>query len=67
MADEQIPQVTGFQNTGNPVLDSLVNIFAHRPSTPINKLSAIHAELLELAKKEPGGLRRWLDSMEAAD
>lgn len=45
------------QDTGNPVLDSLVNLLAGQYPT-IEVVEAFHATLLELAKKEPGGLKR---------
>lgn len=47
-----------FQDTGNPVLDSLVNLWSGQD--PANKLGAIkelHELLLRLALKEPGGLK----------
>lgn len=47
------------QNTGNPVLDSLVNILAERPVSPgADYIRETHAALLACAEKEPGGLRR---------
>lgn len=55
----------GMQNTGNPVLDSTVNIVAARllNSSISSKnipgiLDEVHGKLLELADKEPGGLYR---------
>lgn len=48
------------QNTGNPVLDSFVNLVTsgHLPigSDAAGDLKKIHAIVLELASKEPGGL-----------
>jgi hypothetical protein len=48
----------GCQDTGNPVLDSTVNIIIARSghATP-SLIQEIHATILELAAKEPGGLR----------
>lgn len=46
------------QNTGNPVLDSLVNLVLARGAFTVEQLSEWHGVLLELAEKEPGGLRR---------
>ncbi|KKL71817.1 hypothetical protein LCGC14_2091080 [marine sediment metagenome] len=47
------------QNTGNPVLDSLVNLMAeHNSRANEGVLESIHAILLKLAEQEPGGLRR---------
>jgi hypothetical protein len=52
----------GFQDTGNPVLDSTINVVAsgvHIPATwnlP-DTLKVVHAVVLELAKQEPGGLK----------
>lgn len=50
------------QNTGNPVLDSTVNAFAATAAIgcthaeTVQLLKEIHAAVLELAEKEPGGL-----------
>lgn len=49
---------SGMQDTGNPVLDSVVNLFCSRPRTSIAELKNIHPIVLELAKQEPGGLKR---------
>ena len=49
------------QNTGNPVLDSLVNL-ATRAQVEQNQLEFTHDILLKLAAKEPGGLRRMPDT-----
>jgi len=51
-------QVIVSQNTGNPVLDSLVNIASAREMSSSKQLEPIHDILLKLAAKEPGGLRR---------
>lgn len=49
----------GVQDTGNPVLDSFVNIMASEPRmfNSDEKIRAMHKMLLELAEKEPGGLK----------
>lgn len=48
------------QDTGNPVLDSLVNIVMAAPSqhSRADSIESLHATLLKLAEKEPGGLKR---------
>lgn len=47
------------QDTGNPVLDSLVNIVSNAKGTvPVADMLKIHDALLALAEKEPGGLKR---------
>lgn len=59
MADE--PRWHGSQDTGNPVLDSLVNLAGSMQIVPMaapQNLAALHAVLLQLAEKEPGGLKR---------
>lgn len=43
------------QDTGNPVLDSLVNLLACK-GWAIEQIPKVHAVLLEAAIKEPGGL-----------
>lgn len=55
---EQLIQA-GSQNTGNPVLDSTVNIITALASKVggNNEIKAIHQLVLEMAKKEPGGLK----------
>jgi len=49
------------QDTGNPVLDSVVNILGAVAWTPGSdmppKIAAVHAAILEIAEEEPGGLR----------
>jgi hypothetical protein len=62
MAGEgQYFRTTAFQDTGNPVLDSTINAVTsgvHIPPGPIaDALRAVHAVILELAAKEPGGLK----------
>jgi len=46
------------QNTGNPVLDSFVNLAAngHGGLSGNESLKELHALVVELAQKEPGGL-----------
>ncbi len=47
------------QSTGNPVLDSFVNLLVALKQIPSpEKSESIHAMLLKLAKQEPGGLYR---------
>jgi len=46
------------QNTGNPVLDSLVNLLAGGGVQTIETIESLHACLLKLALQEPGGLNR---------
>lgn len=46
---------SGFQNTGNPVLDSFVNLCVGQ-EIPFKAWDDVHAKLTEYAKKEPGGL-----------
>lgn len=46
-----------FQDTGNPVLDSFVNVVAGRSIEP-SKLKDFYDTIRELAVKEPGGLKR---------
>ena len=46
------------QNSGNPVLDSLVNISMACASQGEPQLRKLHAVLLDLAEKEPGGMKR---------
>ncbi len=52
------------QNSGNPVLDSLVNIVTSGScpndfaGKPLNDIKALHKTLRKLALKEPGGLKR---------
>lgn len=60
---KQTVEPGSWQNTGNPVLDSLVNILANYQfnsvPTMLESMGQIHAKLLELSVKEPGGLRRY--------
>jgi hypothetical protein len=60
MADERVVQkgLSVAQNTGNPVLDSAVNILCGAGSCNIPQLEKLHEALLKLAVKEPGGLVR---------
>jgi len=45
------------QNTGNPVLDSVVNLLAGTDvACNPEALKDFHAAVLEIAQKEPGGL-----------
>lgn len=50
----------GAQDTGNPVLDSLVNVLAGNLAMANNAqlVDALHAALLQASAKEPGGLKR---------
>lgn len=45
------------QDTGNPVLDSTVNLL-RGTQWNVDALREVHKILLELAEKEPGGLQR---------
>ena len=55
------------QNTGNPVLDSVVNLLEPRQGPLSGDLiKQIHAAVLEIAAKEPGGLKRSADLAPAA-
>lgn len=49
----------GSQETGNPVLDSVVNLICSR-ATELKPdfIKMVHAAILEIAEKEPGGLSR---------
>jgi hypothetical protein len=46
------------QDTGNPVLDSLINLSAASGGMNTASMKQLHAALLELAAAEPGGLKR---------
>ena len=46
------------QDTGNPVLDSVVNLACALGIREIAVLSAFQEELMKIAEKEPGGLAR---------
>jgi len=50
------------QNTGNPVLDSVVNLMEPRQGAlTVEMLKQLHAAVLEMAAREPGGLKRPAD------
>jgi hypothetical protein len=61
------PQQITCQNTGNPVLDSLVNLLMARSLSPAasgnqwdsSDFEETHRMLIEASAKEPDGLRRW--------
>jgi len=57
MAEQRFLPPRGAQDTGNPVLDSLVNLLSSRATslTP-EALRDLHKVLLELAEQEPRGL-----------
>jgi len=62
---EGMTNPAGAQDTGNPVLDSMVNLVSGSVvfTNTFNKvdldfLTQLHQTLVELAAKEPGGLRR---------
>lgn len=57
MADRQT-RSGGVQDTGNPVLDSTVNLASSMELRQFDHLRALHAIVLELAEAEPGGLMR---------
>ncbi len=49
---------SGMQNTGNPVLDSVVNLVCSgRVAAKVDEIKIAHDLLLELAAKELGGLK----------
>jgi hypothetical protein len=56
---EQQSSFTGCQHTGNPVLDSLVNLYIGAHAFPpsgasgLEYMEQVHAKLLELYDKEP--------------
>lgn len=52
-------RIVGAQNTGNPVLDSVVNLYVGQPmdSGIREQMEDTHALLLKLAAKEPGELK----------
>ena len=60
MADEQQRGSFGCQDTGNPVLDSTVNILCAcgigGRNFTMKTVEELHATLLTIAQKEPGGL-----------
>jgi hypothetical protein len=53
----------GLQDTGNPVLDSVINLYVGAGVFPpsIEVMNTLHKALSELAGKEPGGLFRRRD------
>lgn len=55
MAENQV-KVVGVQDTGNPILDSVVNLYLAR-AWP-DGIESVHKIVLEMAAKEPGGLMR---------
>jgi hypothetical protein len=59
MADSSKQEASwGPQNTGNPVLDSVVNILCSRPiGLTGDTIKALHASILGIAEQEPGGLK----------
>lgn len=59
MAENNFVLIGGAQDTGNPVLDSLVNIACATASAGEHRINfpELHKTLLELAAKEPGGLK----------
>lgn len=59
-------RIIGAQNTGNPVLDSLVNLMAGK-ACGVEELETRHASLLKLAALEPGGLHRSDACRQAAE
>ncbi len=46
------------QDSGNPVLDSVVNIAFALGLKDISVLGSLHEEILKIAANEPGGLQR---------
>lgn len=58
MAEQKVIAAGSAQDTGNPVLDSLVNLFVPTAGAfSADGLRNIHQVLIELAKQEPGGLK----------
>ena len=55
------------QDTGNPVLDSLVNLGAAMRPTSVDELKKLYDTLLEVAEREPGGLRQRRDCVAESD
>lgn len=61
MAEKGTAGRVGVQDTGNPVLDSTVNIISaiamggHLGAVTL--IEQVHTQMMDLAKKEPGGLR----------
>lgn len=56
MPDQKLSH--GVQDTGNPVLDSTINLVMATGGVTLETLRNIHTMVLELAAKEPGGLAR---------
>jgi hypothetical protein len=67
MADQRA-NLAFVQNTGNPVLDSTVNITIAlalgKYSNPLDALETVHAMVLKIAEKEPGGLKGSVDNQD---
>jgi hypothetical protein len=64
MADEvqvEVKTRSGVQDTGNPVLDSVVNLLSGRTHFSREDILNLHEIVLSLAAKEPGGLKRRAD------
>jgi hypothetical protein len=58
MADLIRTRAAAAQDTGNPVLDSLVNIMSSGTLLlNVDEYPILHDMLLQLAAKEPGGLK----------
>ncbi|KKM88430.1 hypothetical protein LCGC14_1258800 [marine sediment metagenome] len=49
---------SGMQDTGNPVLDSVVNALRGVEDLKPHDITGIHQAILQVAQKEPGGLER---------
>jgi len=49
---------SGMQDTGNPVLDSVVNIISSAGRSDAERIREVHKVILGLAGKEPNGLKR---------
>jgi hypothetical protein len=55
------------QNTGNPVLDTFANLaMAYADRASLDSLRELHKIVLELAAKEPCGLRYLLSEKDRA-
>jgi hypothetical protein len=63
MAEKEVRLLMA-QDTGNPVLDSVVNVLMARGGMT-GQVEEIHKALLAVADKEPGGLKRRIGMRQA--
>lgn len=61
------PHGRSFQDTGNPVLDSTVNLLSSRGVMSKQAIAEVHAAILAIAKLEPGGLRHQIGNYQEVD